>query len=82
MVICQANQSLNSNLDVKILTHGMLKMRELFRDKTGIDITRYVTKAVIIQRFSILSNSTSECLYRLLQESAQQRGIGLDATHG
>jgi hypothetical protein len=60
----------------------MLKMRELFRDKTGIDITRYVTKAVIIQRFSILSNSTSECLYRLLQKSAQQRGIGLDATHG
>jgi hypothetical protein len=34
-----------SILDVQILTHGMLKMKELFYAKTDLDITRYVTIA-------------------------------------
>jgi hypothetical protein len=42
-------------LDVKILTHGMIKMRELYKKVSGLDITRYVTIAVIKNPFFQIS---------------------------
>ena len=33
--------------DVEILAHGFVKMREIFMQATGLDITRSITQSVI-----------------------------------
>jgi hypothetical protein len=43
--------------DVRLLAHGLIKMQEIFRKATGMDITRSLTLSVGLFNFSLVKFS-------------------------